>query len=429
MDQRNYQRPLVYVAMAVIGFATGAVVFSKSASRSSATASSSPTGSQSPHAGSEVDTVLSAIAPGDAPRDEFARAHRSKRSGIGRSLRDHLKLVADTPLAELPDLLLRYERTMPGSNINSSTGDLVRGAICDRLLAEAPDAMLDLALDGRSDYIEFNIDQAIARLLEQQSYEELEGKIAACEVPVRKLNLTNALLIQMIKEDPKRGWQLALQNPSCNLGELAKRYSSADLVESVILADQPIRLPPSAIEGAFAALTRTDPDRALQSYAELEGIAERQWALGGLATHLDSDHPQVQAFTDALPNDQQRLRFYRARANRAAEMGLTVEPSFDWQSNRSISRISSILKIEDDRLQRILLEETLSTWKARQPGKAREWAEQNGYQEMHARLHDHGFPVTPVSPTAYDIRAMDFDSPDPPDALYLPTIEDFEDAD
>ena len=60
---------------------------------------------------------------------------------------------------------------------------------------------------------------------------------------------------------------------------------------------------------------------------------------------------------------------------------------------------------------------------------AREWAEQEGYGEMYQRLQYDGFPVTPVSPSSFDVRLLDgLDIYVPPGVLpgelTLPTIED-----
>ena len=93
-------RWLIYCLMAGIGFASGAVVFNRNANSASG-----------PNADGESLAQWSAKQPGpiakvgeEPPRDEFDRAQRAKRVGLGSAVRANMQLVADTPLSELPDL-------------------------------------------------------------------------------------------------------------------------------------------------------------------------------------------------------------------------------------------------------------------------------------------------------------------------------------
>ena len=417
--------------MAAIGFGAGALVFSGRGAGGdggdSGLASSALRAGTG--AGEDGDRPLTAIggSAGDPVPEVIRRVHRAKGGGIGKTLRAHLALVADTPLEGLPELLLHYERCMPGSSLNASTGDLVRGAICDRLLDEGPEVFLDLALSGRSEHVTYSLPETMGKLLEEYGYEQLVDKISAGEIPSVTVRVMESLLGQMIAEDPQRGWQLAAENPACNLGELAHNYARGAMVDAVVFHERSGELDDRTVGTAFGMLAREDPGRAFERFADLEKGSLRHAALEGFASYIGAENPPgLEEFLDRLPNDEERLAFYRARVKEEAILDDGFEG--DWRSRRTAARLEMIRKIEDPGLQQILLEERLFNWKIEAPDKAREWAEQEGYGEMYQRLQYDGFPVTPVSPSSFDVRLDGLDIYVPPGVLpgelTLPTIED-----
>ncbi len=148
----------IYAVMLALGFAGGALHFRSGQSLL-------PTGGAS---GGRSLKEWAERQPGGAtesgdkpPRDGVEAAIRAKSGGLGSAMRAHLQLVQDTPVTDLPALLLRYEVMMPGADSNS-VGGLVQDAIVERLLAEDPDALLELALGGRSDHVGGDLQSGIS---------------------------------------------------------------------------------------------------------------------------------------------------------------------------------------------------------------------------------------------------------------------------
>lgn len=399
---------MIYSLMAGIGFAGGALYYGDD--QGGAPAGGGPGRSRSLEDWAAAQPGATAVSGEKPSRDGFEVAMRSKRGGLGSAMRAHLQLVSDAPVGDLPELLLRYERTMPGDD-SESVGGLVRAAIVERLLAENPDGLLKLALGGRSEYIESNRGNVVGGLREQMGYEGLQRKIAGGGIPAVKSRLMQALLCLEINADPERGWERALENGRVDLASLAEENPSAEVIDRIILGDSPHRLSDRVIQQCFATLSIDDSASVasvLQMVDSIGQAGERLAAISGLggAPREGSSQAQWESIADGLRSDQERLVFYQG-AFSAGSIG-----PFAGAKLRA-DNLEKIEQIKQPSVRQALLDEQLRAWKASEAEEARAWAEDHGQLERYESLQVVAFPVMPMIFDPSDLGA-EYDPPEIP---------------
>ena len=377
----------IYAVMLALGFAGGALHFRASQSPLPAGGAS---GGRSLKEWAEIQPGGVIESGENPPREGVEAAIRAKRGGLGSAMRAHLQLVQDTPVTDLPALLLRYEVMMPGAGPNS-IGGLVQDAIVERLLAEDPDALLELALGGRSEHLGGDLQSVIGRLREHLSYEMLERKISSGEIPSVKMEVMQALLGHEISDDPERGWELALANGQVNFDRLVQEHPSPEVVERIILADSPHRLSDAAIALCFKSMPTGDPVASWEIIDSIEQAGERLAAIRGFggALGLGSSPELLGEMAEGLRSDQERLALY----NGSFATAMIETP---WAGEGLRSRLlASVLEIDRPQVRQALLDHQLREWKAYAPDDAKIWAEEHGQLERFESLQsaEFQFPV------------------------------------
>lgn len=324
------------------------------------------------------------------PRDGVEAAIRAKRGGLGSAMRAHLQLVQDTPVTDLPALLLRYEVMMPGAGSNS-VGGLVQDAIVERLLAEDPDALLKLALGGRSDHVGSDLQSVIGGLRDHLSYEVLEKKITSGEIPAVKMEVMQELLSHEISDDPERGWELAIANGGVDFDRLAQVHPSPLVIEKLVLGDSPQRLSDETIVMCFRMMSTGDPEAALGSIDSIEQAGERLAAIRGFGGALGAESsPEVLAeMAGRLRSDQERLAFYHGSFS-------AEQLASPWAGEGMRTRyLASVLEVDRPFVRQALLDQQLREWKTYAPEEAQIWAEEHGQLDRFESLQVAEVPVVP----------------------------------
>ena len=399
------RRVLICAAMAGVGFAVGAVWFGRS---SEAASSGVPgdAGRQLADWSSDQPSGLSGASAGDdgvSADDGFVRTLRAKRDGLGSAIRAHLNLVAEAPLGELPELMIRTELAMPGGD-STSMGELVRVAIIDRMLEEDPDALLAFALSGRSEYLDEERDMLVKRLLDQQGYDVLNRKIAAGEIPAVNVSLTNLLLAEVITDDPARGWELALKNPNADLATLAAETPGTEVIDRLLLGGRPVRLPEEAVRQSFQALADKDPAGALRRLGQLEHAVERLAAIRGIGNGLaPMGLAGAEEFAAELVSDQERLQFYRGMWGMNAPGQNRILFVDSGRSGESLGRIA---RIQNAHVRGTLMEEELRRWKRTSPDESKAWATENDQLALYDRIE----VTNSIQPNAIDALLLQGDA-------------------
>jgi hypothetical protein len=399
------KRWIFYPVMAGIGFAGGALYFGSGQHRQ-------PLGVEA--VGERSLAEWAATQPGVTPvdgalekpvSDRFERTLRSKRDGLGNAIRAHLQLVCETPPAELPALMLRYERVMPRGD-SESIGGLVRHAILERLLAEDPEGLLQFALAGRSEHVESERRFVISGLRKQIGYQTLEGKIASGAIPAVNLKMMESLLAEEISDDPVRGWELAVTNGRVDFDRLASENPGPEVIEKLIQGDSPQRLSDRTIELCFESMPIGDPVSVLETVNSLEQAGERLAAIRGVggSIGMGAQQAELESIVEGLRSDQERLVFYQA------SFSATVHPNSWVSAEARAGDFEKIIAIDRPSVRQTLLDQHLRAWKAHAPAEAQAWAEAHGQLERLGSLQVVAFPVVPEG-----FDPSDFvDSFDPP---------------
>ena len=391
----NLLRFVIYVGLAGVGYAAGTLWIGGGSSRAAGSgAAGEPARSLEEWASSQPGA---ASAPeGESPRDEFERALRSKRDGLGSALRGHLRLVADTPIGELPALLLRSERTMPAENGNS-VGELARDAIIERMLEEDPDALLEFALAGRSYHVRSGLPHIMEKLLEKQGFDSLREKIRSAPIPAVSMQAMESLLSVEIGKDPQRGWELAKLHGGADLDRLAQMHGGDGVIESLLAGDASVWLSDATITMSFTSYSAGNLVAAVEKVDQLDSARERMAAIMGLGTGLRSKPPQqLNGIAAGLRSDQERLALHRGGS------------SLTWSSpvDEPSTMLDRVMEIDSDYVRQTLLGENLIVWKQIAPDDAKKWAEAQGQLEFYENLAvpelnafmGRAFPYNPVNP-------------------------------
>ena len=332
----------VLAVTGALGFALGTAIWNRS--------DPSAGGGSQPRAAAGTDPVgrgaglKSAVVKGRT-RAAFSKIRQAEKSGMASELIQYLRLVRDTPVGELGELLIRIERELAGD----FPGDLLRDSVAERLVDSDPEAAYELLMSGRSEFFSRRYDDDVIEKLAELNLDGTFGRVTSLPRTSRRFNLLCHLVSQQVREDPDATLERIETLPPMDQGRLRshliddRRTPPEFLFQLASKPGGETKVSKKLESAAYRWATR-DPDAVLEALNQIEDRAKFASAIEGFGRGWASkDLDEAFEYASRIDSEKMRAKFLKGvgvvALGQMEKLGRErVEEIVGWIGNAAVRR-------------------------------------------------------------------------------------------